>query len=173
MNLQLERDHECYCYLIEDLLNRHCWTSVFALYRAFRCFLFVVFFFWTICKACSEDLPFVEWISPFLRCKIVFEFCFYRLECSFVVFFLFKLFQCKMARFRYQEQSEMLFFFCARSLETLEKTSWSDSNFRVLVFFFFCSLSNQSWLERSCICCIRSLHHLQQNQLFHGDMKHH
>lgn len=28
MNLLLERDHECYCYLIEDLLNCHCWTSV-------------------------------------------------------------------------------------------------------------------------------------------------
>lgn len=40
MHLLLERDHECYYYLVKDLPSCHCWTSVLALYRAFWWCLF-------------------------------------------------------------------------------------------------------------------------------------
>lgn len=41
--MTIERDHECYCYLTENLLNCHDGLVVVALYGAFRCWVFSSF----------------------------------------------------------------------------------------------------------------------------------
>lgn len=73
--ISIERDQECYCNLVEKLLDHHWLTccGCCSVLSSVWCFFFF-FLFMNNCKACYEDLPFVELIyycCLFLLCNIV------------------------------------------------------------------------------------------------------